>query len=66
MLEGIVSDGMDPTSAGAKPAAADLNPAAIRALLENIWQHDPADEYREDCIRLVVQGAAKAKGGCRE
>jgi len=68
MLERIVPNGisfdrMDPASAGANPAAVDLDEAAIRALLEKIWKNDPGDEYREDCIRLVVQAAAKAKGG---
>jgi mannitol-1-phosphate 5-dehydrogenase len=38
---------------------ADLDDRSIRALLEAIWEDDRTDEYREDCIRLIVQVAAE-------
>ena len=66
LLEGISLDGIVPVSAAEKPASADLDPAAIRAMLKKIWENDPADEYREDCIRLIVQTAAKEKEGRRD
>ncbi len=70
MLEGISLSGTDSASAevgvvsaGPTPTSTDLDDASVRALLERIWVNDPADEHREDCIRLIVQVAAKVKGG---
>ncbi len=70
MLEGISLSGTDSASAevgvvsaGPTPTSTDLDDASVRALLERIWENDPADEHREDCIRLIVQVAAKVKGG---
>ncbi len=39
---------------------------AIRTFLEKLWEKDPVDEYREDCIRLVIDESARGESGHRK